>query len=308
MATVIYNHREMEYQQKKYWKEKYEGKICCEQSDGKDLFDKSLFDQNFFLQIFQNCEDKKIAEAGCILSEQLAKVVFPEDYAMDYGYDTMRLYVMFEGEPKKGADYEEGPLEGIYKFLNRLMILIHSCASGVENIAHNETKQIKMIEDQEVLEQLSVMDLEFGVKMQEFLIEKNAHMLVATLMEQNTRLSSVFHQQEAAIPRKILEAMLKMLAPFAPFMSEALWRELGNQKSVFEESWPIYDAAKLQAINTEIHVAVQVNGKLKTVLVFEQEPTQEEVIQKAKEELQDRFPEEAERIVFVPGKVLNFIK
>lgn len=296
MATVIYNHREMEYKQKQFWKKQHQNEISFE-------------------QLFNNTEDSQVQEAGIEIVNSINKIDFPEDYAMDYGFDTMRLYIMFEGAPGKGQDYEEGPLEGIYKFLNRLMILVHSCATGIETIAHNETKELKELTDQTIKKQLSNLDLEFGVKMHDFLLEKNGHMLVAGFMEQTTKLSNVFHQEEVKLPKEIVEHFLRMLAPFAPYMSEALWLELGNKESVFTQKWPEYDSTKLNDLPKKTVVAIQINGKTKTVLEFEKvgkdssehKISEEEVLEKAKQVMKERFPEDCKRRIYVEEKVLNFI-
>lgn len=286
MATVIYNHREMEYQCKMYWKEK---------------------EQIAFQQIFYHTENEKIKEAGCHLLAQIEKTLIPEDYAMDYGYDTMRLYLMFAGEPKKGQEYEEGALEGIYKFLNRLMILVHSCATGRESVAHNEERKLRALTDQEILGKLLTMNLRYGAKMEQYLLEKNAHMLVAAFMEQTTALSHIFHQYKACIPKEILMQLLQRLAPFAPFMSEALWRELDNQESIFQTAWPLCDSEQLEGAAQKVTIAVQMNGKTKMIMEFEQNATKTEVVSRAKELLQTRYPAKVKKIIFVPDKILNFV-
>lgn len=63
--------------------------------------------------------------------EETGRRVFDEDLVMDYGTDCLRLYLMFEHTPKENdaplyESWQEGALEGIYKFLGRYrrMILV----------------------------------------------------------------------------------------------------------------------------------------------------------------------------------------
>ena len=56
--------------------------------------------------------------------------------------------------------------------------------------------------------------------------------------------------------------LAQMLAPFAPFAAEELWREvLGNGSSVHVSSWPVYDPS-LAAEDT-VTLIVQVDGKVR---------------------------------------------
>jgi leucyl-tRNA synthetase len=73
-------------------------------------------------------------------------------------------------------------------------------------------------------------------------------------------LSNAF-EKETTLPREAFESFLKLLAPFAPHMTEELWRDLGNKKSIHNSGWPEYDESKTADENTTI--AVQINGKLR---------------------------------------------
>ncbi len=60
--------------------------------------------------------------------------------------------------------------------------------------------------------------------------------------------------------KEVTKMFIKLLAPFAPYLSEELWREiLGSKTSIHCEPWPIYDAKMLE--EKTIQLVVQVNGK-----------------------------------------------
>ena len=65
----------------------------------------------------------------------------------------------------------------------------------------------------------------------------------------------------AAMPA-ILETLALMLAPFAPYLAQEIWEELGNEGPVFRQPWPAFDPEL--AKEDEAEIVVQVNGKLRS--------------------------------------------
>jgi leucyl-tRNA synthetase len=65
-----------------------------------------------------------------------------------------------------------------------------------------------------------------------------------------------------AVLKEAVEALVRMLSPFAPHMCEELWEALGHPAGVVAAGWPQYDEAVARA--TEIVVPVQVNGKVRS--------------------------------------------
>ncbi len=64
--------------------------------------------------------------------------------------------------------------------------------------------------------------------------------------------------------REFFRTTALMLAPFAPFLAQELWTELGHEGVVFRQAWPVADAELAQ--ESEIEVPVQVNGKLVVIV------------------------------------------
>ena len=84
---------------------------------------------------------------------------------------------------------------------------------------------------------------------------------IASIME----LVNVLYAEEAnispAVAREVVEKLALMLAPFAPYLSQEIWDELGHQGPVFHQCWPDFDPEL--AREPEAEVVVQVNGKLR---------------------------------------------
>jgi leucyl-tRNA synthetase len=127
----------------------------------------------------------------------------------------------------------------------------------------------------------------------------------------NTAVSAlmIFANEIAPNPNKeSVETLLKLLAPFAPHLSEECWEKLGHADSIFKEKWPTYDPAFVK--DAEVSVPVQVNGKHRATVIIAADATEDEVKAAALAEhnvhkfLNGR---DISRVVYVPGRLLNVV-
>ena len=100
-----------------------------------------------------------------------------------------------------------------------------------------------------------------------------------------------------------------MLAPFAPFAAEELWREvLGNGSSVHVSSWPSYDPSL--AAEDSVTLIVQVDGKVRDKIEVPVETTDDGALEQARASESARRAigerEIAKEIVRAP-KLVNFV-
>lgn len=288
MATVIYNHREMEYKCRKYWTEK----------NGKEPDFNNMIpeDEQRFKQIREELK-------------HINSYDFDEEYAMDYGLDTLRLYVLFEGYPKNEDDWKEGSLEGIYKFLNRFMTLVENSVSATMGIAHNEKKALRYLEntelDADIRQQVDDKKIIFFGELQKALERNHFHGIVAAFMEYSTNLAQISKKNEICIDKEVLQELVVLLAPFAPYMSEYLWQLLSAEQSVFEQAYAFSFEKDLSV--KQVDVAIQINGKTKKILKVDQDCSQEQIASEVQSIMKDQMPEQIDRVIYVPGKVYNMI-
>jgi leucyl-tRNA synthetase len=103
-------------------------------------------------------------------------------------------------------------------------------------------------------------------------------------------------------------ALLTMLAPFAPHMTEELWEVLGHTASVFREPWPTADPAL--ALEEEVEVVVQVNGKVRARLKVARGQAEEQLKALALGEPRVRQWIEGRTVrkaVVIPDKLVNIV-
>ena len=180
------------------------------------------------------------------MSKSLGNVVNPDDVIKAYGADTMRLYIMFIGDFEKTASWSDEAVKGSKRFLDRCWNLMDRVTDDPEISQQNMAAVHKTIK-----------------KVTGDIDELTMNTAIAALMA----LVNDFYAK--GLSKGDLEALLKLLSPFAPHMVEEMWELMGYAakygKMCMQMPWPDYDESK--TIDATAEMAVQVNGKLKGTVV-----------------------------------------
>jgi len=114
--------------------------------------------------------------------------------------------------------------------------------------------------------------------------------------------------KEKQINKAEYKTFLQLLNPFAPHITEELFKEIGESTEISNTPWPVYDESK--TIDDEIEIPVQVNGKLKTTIKVEKEATEtavKEIVMNndtVKELIKDKT---VVKEIYVKGKIFNIV-
>jgi leucyl-tRNA synthetase len=226
-----------------------------------------------------------MAEDGRKMSKRWGNVVNPDEIVGTYGADTLRMYEMFMGPFGQSVSWSTEAIIGPRRFLERAWKLAEKVSTDADEKALDAAvhKAIKKVGD----------DIEvFG-----FNTAISALMILVNEMEKSAQVSRAHY-----------EIFLKLLAPFAPHITEELWYELGNTTSLHVAPWPVYDATK--CILREVTIAIQINGKVRDTIVSAPEASEEEIRGVAFErEMVKKWTEgkEVKKVVYVPGKLLSIV-
>jgi len=212
------------------------------------------------------------------MSKSKGNVVDPDDMIQKYGADALRLYVMFVAPPEKEIEWSDAGLEGIWRFLARVWRLADSLAQtiGGEGIPDPSTLELNEAEralrrkTHETIRRVTV-DLDPRVHlntavsaMMELVNELYAFCAASRCLhpgDEAAAVGTIERQSTIAVLKEAIEALVRMLSPFAPHMAEELWEALGHKDGVVAAGWPAFDEAVAKA--EEVVVPVQVNGKLR---------------------------------------------
>jgi leucyl-tRNA synthetase len=242
---------------------------------------------------------QKLFNQGMILGEDNEKMsksrgnVIPADKVLgEYGADAVRLYEMFLGPLEQVKPWNTNGIEGISRFLSRVWRLVWPEPEGPRaelpaeapspDILRRMHKTIKKVgEDTE--------NLKFNTAI--------AEMMVFTNELHRTGESS----------REAIETLLLLLAPYAPHLSEELWEALGHPESISLVPFPQFDPEL--ARDSEVTIAVQINGKLRGTFTAAPGTPKEQLLCEAKAlESVQKFLEGVTimKEIAVPDKLINF--
>jgi len=113
---------------------------------------------------------------------------------------------------------------------------------------------------------------------------------------------------QRALVQEAWEAVVRLIAPVTPHLSEALWRKLGCDGSVFEAGWPPVDETAL--VRASVTLVVQVNGKVRGRIEVAPGADRDSVQAVAlKDANVARFIEgkTVRKVIHVPDKLLNIV-
>ena len=195
-------------------------------------------------------------EDGEKMSKSRGNVVNPDDVVAKYGADTFRLFEMFLGPLEKAKPWQTANIEGVYRFLSRYMRLALSAegkiSGEVVEIPESEWPRELQIAFHKTIQQVTHEITSLGMN--------TAISALMVLLNE----AQAYYNHNKKIPRSFVQTFTQLLAPFAPHLCEEVWEQLGNTGSIFEASWPKFDAAKTES--DEIELAIQVNGKLRDTI------------------------------------------
>ena len=237
-----------------------------------------------------------IAE-GAKMSKSKGNVVGADLLAEKYGADTARMFVLFAAPPEKEVDWRWEGADGIYRFLGR----VYRFATRRIGTAAPEAGAA----DRQVLRKLHQCLQKIT---EDFESRWHFNTCIASIME----LVNVLYAEEenigSAVLNDVLVKLALMLAPFAPYLAQEIWEELGHDGPVFRQQWPAYDPELAKPEEAEI--VVQVNGKLRS-RVYAPFGTPQDALEKLAladpKTQQSIAAKQIVRIIAVPDKLVNIV-
>jgi len=264
---------------------------------------------------------------GNKMSKSKGNVINPDDVVKEYGADTVRLYLCFIMPYEGTGPWSDQTIAGVNRFLTRIWHIyqqynnvtplrpaqLDSAGQAMKQCGNENPQLISKLNKtiDKVTKDLGNIKMNTAIAgMIEFL---NAW--EESMQGKSQKLKAKNTSQNAKVDNNVLsisnvKKFLQILAPFAPFISEEIWRNIFKEKqSIHLSSWPKADPDSIGA-GEDIIIPVQVNGKLRNTLrVFSHEILKEEVekIALADEKVKKYLTGKKYRVIYVQGKIINFI-
>lgn len=237
---------------------------------------------------------EELSQIPAKMSKSLKNVVNPDDIIRDFGADSLRLYEMFMGPLDQVKPWDTQGVQGVNRFLAKCWRLI---VAQNENVLQDNIRDIACDAETETLMHQTIR------KLGEDIESLNFNTGISQMMVYVNHLGRL-----KEVPKAAAEALVLVLAPYAPHIAEELWSILGHSDCIANAQWPEFDAQKCEV--ARIKMAVQVVGKTRGTIEIDRNASEDDIVKAAQ-----AIPAVAKQLdgktiiktIIVPGRILNFI-
>ena len=238
---------------------------------------------------------------GAKMSKSKGNVVDPDSAVEQYGADTVRLFSLFAAPPEKDLDWQDAGVEGMHRFLGRVYRFVtrHGAGNGSPNgEPSNDADRALLRKLHQTIQKVT----------NDFETRWHFNTSLAAIMELTNDLYARESEISTGVVQETLTKLVLLLGPFAPYMAEDLWHELGEEGTLLHAAWPDFDPEL--AKEDQVEVVVQVNGKLRSRLAVARGADRAEL-----ERLATMDPKIApylekktvRKVIVVPDKLVNVV-
>lgn len=222
---------------------------------------------------------------GQKMSKSKGNVINPDEMVAKFGADTLRAYIMFIGPYDQESAWSNSNIQGVYRFLKRLW-------SNFDKVKTTHDTDEILVKLNQTVESVT-SDLE------------NFHLntIISGLMEMNNLIEKV-----ETISPESFKIFLQLLYPVCPHIASELWQMLDEQDSIDSSNWPRAD--KNYLISSTIEIAVQINGKTKSIITVDSSADQAQVEEAAQNDIKIKQVLAGHKIIrtiYVPNRIVNLL-
>ncbi|MFL2744969.1 MAG: leucine--tRNA ligase [Gammaproteobacteria bacterium] len=242
---------------------------------------------------------------GAKMSKSKGNVVNPDDLIEEYGADSLRLFMMFAAPPEQSLEWSDSGIKGSFKFINKLWTMSQKHFSTVGHYEHNS-------EDSEMEKLYIKVNQTIKKVNDDFSRRFSFNTAISSVMEMINSIPDKFlgdnsSEDQKKLVNETLRVAVSLLNPIIPHVTEQLWKDAGGH-FLYNESWPVPNEKFLES--NEVDFIVQVNGKSRGKLIIDIEAGEDDVksmsmkIENVAKYLEGK---EIKKIIFVKGKLINFV-
>jgi len=221
------------------------------------------------------------------MSKSRGNIVNPDDIVERYGADALRMYEMFMGPLEDVKPWDEKGIVGVVRFLERVWAIGQRASFSSKKPSRQRLMRLHQ----------TIKKVTEDVEKVRFNTAISALMILSRDMGGED------------ISQSEYETLLKLLSPFAPFITEEIWRSvLSHKQSISREKWPSYASAYI--VKQTVVIAVQINGKTKGTLEVSAGSDKDIVVAEVKNNARLKGMISSlsiKKIIFVPDRILNIV-
>ena len=225
------------------------------------------------------------------MSKSMYNVVNPDMIVEKYGADTLRLYEMFLGPVEQSKPWDTNGIDGCHRFLKKFWALYYD-RDGMKELTDGEPTADELKSLHKLIKKVT-QDIEafsYNTSVAAFMI------CTGELAQMKCR------------NRGVLTCLVKLIAPFAPHIAEELWHALGNESTVCDAPWPVYDEKYL--VESTVQLTVSFNGKARFTMQFAADAdnkTIEDAVRADERSAKYIGDKQVVKVIIVPKKIVNIV-
>ena len=271
----------------------------------KVLRDEGLID---FDEPFNNLLTQgMVLKDGSKMSKSKGNVVSPEEIIGEYGADTARLFIMFAAPVERDLDWSDEGVAGSFRFLNRVWRIISNFEEKIKSAADDYDKSSLTDAEKELRRVLHTTIRKVTEDIRDRFMFNTAISSIMELVNEFYKFQNS-NDVNAGLVREVSLNLIKLLAPFAPHMTEELWSQLIGEGSVHAQRWPVCDEGA--TVTAEVEIVLQINGKVRDRIMIATGISREEMEEAAKnnKRVQELTADKTiVKMICVPDKLVNVV-
>ncbi len=224
------------------------------------------------------------------MSKRYHNVVNPDDIVGRYGADCFRMYEMFLGPIDQAKPWDTKGIDGVAKFLRKFWSLYVENGNWRIDASPPDEASLRILHATIKKVTEDIEKLSFNTAVSAFMV------CVNELKKSETR------------SKEILEPLLVLMAPFAPFITEELYSQSGHTHSVHSATYPSWDEEYLKKDSIEYPVCI--NGKKRDTITVSADIDKNDLekivieLDGIKKWMNGKNPK---KIIVVPGRMVNIV-
>ena len=288
------------------------------------FFVKVLRDLNYFDldEPFENLLTQgMVVKNGAKMSKSKGNVVDPDELIKKFGADTVRLFILFAAPPEKDLEWNDSGVEGAFRFINKFYkTIITAYADIFKNIDNDFAMEDGSADNINQCVKKIVYQLSLVIEKTE--AEMNGRYHFNTIISSSMELLNNFNDYMADEIQKervlnpadryllkyFLNSVIIILYPFIPHVCSEAY-EILNGSAIEKASWPeIKDTGYIQE---KCNIAVQINGKMRDLVVADLNASEDSVIEAALDSNKIRkyvaHKSSIKKTIYIKNKLLSII-
>ena len=226
------------------------------------------------------------------MSKRWHNVVNPDDVCNDYGADTLRLYEMFLGPLQDAKPWSTQGIEGVLRFLRKFWRLFHNNPNETFELSNESASKAELKVLHKTIKKITedIEHFSFNTSVSAFMVCVNEL------------------QELKCNKREILQPLVVLLSPFAPHISEELWKLCGNTETIEYTQWPLFNGEHL--IENDFNYPVSFNGKVRFNLNFAldvEASAIEQAVLNNDQTLKYLEGKSPKKVIVVKGRIINIV-